>query len=114
MEASDELGQVFEKYTAIILHGKSLESVQNAVKTNCQPGSILLDGEGNSLLDLATPATSQHEMLPSHSECAGSVQSNIKELGDIFSNVHLEKSGTEMNTAPILKPVNVTSANLGK
>lgn len=109
LAAGDELNQVFEKYTSIIVLGQSNKSSTMEIsKANYNNGS--------SLLDLSSPtesgscdsalSTSQSTTLIDH--C-----SDMDMLGDIFSVLEKPfKSDTNLlmpNT--IMQPISVSSVN---
>lgn len=109
LAAGDELNQVFEKYTSIIVLGQSHKSPMTEIsKANYNNGSTLLDlssptesGSCDSVL-----STTQNTTLMDH--C-----SDMDMLGDIFSVLEKPfKSDTNLlmpNT--IMQPISVSSVN---
>ncbi|XP_066584207.1 ADP-ribosylation factor-binding protein GGA1 isoform X2 [Prorops nasuta] len=97
LAASDELGQAMDKYTSIIILGKSV----NDFKTN---SNIM-----PSLLDLSSPSeiSSSESTFSLNAEKASNklpkaLQSDLEALGDIFST--LEKSKEFTTDANLLLP----------
>ncbi|PSN45744.1 hypothetical protein C0J52_13782 [Blattella germanica] len=130
LSASDELGQVFDKYTAIIVQGKR----PPPQTTNSKSGST-------SLLDLSTPSEEKLPPVPiellsnqladlgldlssqqssaTRQPAVGitdSKQSNLEALGDIFASVATPKPPPSLSTISpsvnsILQPVTVQNSS---
>jgi len=110
LAAGDELNQVFEKYTSIIILGQSHKSSMTEIsKANYNNGSSLLDlsspTESGGSCDSAL-STMQNTTLMDH--C-----SDMDMLGDIFSVLEKPfKSDTNLlmpNT--IMQPISISSVN---
>ncbi|XP_017763893.1 PREDICTED: ADP-ribosylation factor-binding protein GGA1 [Eufriesea mexicana] len=110
LAANDELEQVFEKYTAIIVHGKCIKP-----KTDSNINQYLLD--------LSSPM----ENIPlesdginaSYSVMTGNHQSDMDVLGDIFnslgksenSEISLIPNANLLMTDSVMQPLNVLHKN---
>lgn len=83
LAASDELGQVFEKYTAVIVRGECVKP-----KTDSNTSSYLLDLSSpteNIPLESNSTNTSYDATTTNH-------QSDMEVLGDIFSSLGKSES----------------------
>ncbi|KZC06358.1 PREDICTED: ADP-ribosylation factor-binding protein GGA1 [Dufourea novaeangliae] len=83
LAASDELGQVFEKYSAIIVHG---ERVNPKTDSNASP----------YLLDLSSPiennSVESNETTKDYDAATTNHQSDMEVLGDIFNSLGKSES----------------------
>lgn len=112
LAASDELGQVFEKYTAVIVRGECVKP-----KTDSDINPYLLDlsspieniplesGDGNTSYDATT--TNNH-------------QSDMEALGDIFSSLGKSENSETFSVSStnllipesaIMQPISVLPTN---
>ncbi|XP_077298667.1 ADP-ribosylation factor-binding protein Gga [Arctopsyche grandis] len=104
LEVSDDLSKVLDKYTFTILHGKALE------RTSKQKKPAVINGDGDSLLDLATPSNS----AVNNGDQEINKKSNLEELGDIFSTVDNSKklcNALEVNSVPTLQPISLITSD---
>jgi len=105
LAASDELNQVFDKYTSIIVFGQSPKSpATESSKTTCN--------NGPSLLDLSSPADVPFENIL-QSTTSTDHRSDIDVLGDIFSVLEKPvKSDTSLLMPnAIMQPINISPVN---
>nr|CAD7257480.1 unnamed protein product [Timema shepardi] len=125
LNVSDELGQVFDKYTAVIIHGKTLDPVFEP-----ETGQ-----SATSLLDLSTPSEERLPPVPTTllnnqladlglsdkqsfsqppaSMPASKQSSNFEALGDIFQSLTPKISpgnAFPLGGPTILQPVSLTQA----
>lgn len=103
LEVSDDLSKVLDKYTFTILQGKALE------RTSKQNKPAVTNGDGDSLLDLATPSNSARN----NGDKETNKKSNLEELGDIFSTVDNSKKlceSLEVNSVPTLQPISLITS----
>jgi len=105
LAASDELNQVFDKYTSVIVFGQSPKSpATESSKTTCN--------NGPSLLDLSSPTDVPFENIL-QSTTSTDHRSDIDVLGDIFNVLEKPvKSDTGLlmpNT--IMQPINISPMN---
>ncbi|XP_015604384.1 ADP-ribosylation factor-binding protein GGA1 isoform X2 [Cephus cinctus] len=104
LAASDELGQVFDKYASVIVLGRPFESKQNL-------------NNGPSLLDLSSPieieSTDTGPSIPNKkSEPVPNPQSDLEVLGDIFNSIgnsSAKDSSLLLPETDIMQPISVAS-----
>ncbi|XP_069694970.1 ADP-ribosylation factor-binding protein GGA1 isoform X2 [Periplaneta americana] len=127
LSASDELGQVFDKYTAIIVQGKRPQPQNSTTKSG---SASLLDLStpseeklppvpvellGNQLADLGLELGTQVSTTSQPSGTMGDKQSNLEALGDIFGSIASPKppgpSPSAVGVNSILQPVSVQQSN---
>lgn len=104
LSASDELSQVFEKYTCVIVLG---QSATESSKTNTF-------NNGPSLLDLSSPTENVacESTLSTPSATSTDHRSNMDVLGDIFSVLEKPvKSDTNLLMPNIMQPISVSPVN---
>ncbi|XP_046425720.1 ADP-ribosylation factor-binding protein GGA1 isoform X1 [Neodiprion fabricii] len=109
LAANDELGQVFDKYIAVIVLGQQ----PGKTKSNATNGSSLLDLSASNELDLSAPVT-----LPvnkANESDSKNSQTDLEMLGDIFSSLEATTTtATTQNTpsllsdASIMQPVSIS------
>ncbi|XP_046745059.1 ADP-ribosylation factor-binding protein GGA1 isoform X2 [Diprion similis] len=102
LAANDELGQVFDKYIAVIVLGQQ----PGKTKSNATNGSSLLDLSASNELDLSAPVTlpvdKTNESDPKNS------QTDLEMLGDIFSSLEATTTtATTRNTPLLLSDANI-------
>ncbi|XP_072761780.1 ADP-ribosylation factor-binding protein GGA1 [Anoplolepis gracilipes] len=103
LTASDELNQVFEKYTSVIVLGQSPKSsATESSKSNFNNGS--------SLLDLSSPSESVPCESTTQSTTSTDHRSDMDMLGDIFSVLEKPiKSDTNfLIPNAIMQPINIS------
>ncbi|XP_033607424.1 ADP-ribosylation factor-binding protein GGA1 isoform X2 [Cryptotermes secundus] len=122
LSASDELGQVFDKYTAVIVQGRKLPaqhsksgsaslldlSTPSEEKLPPVPVELL----GHQLAGLGLDAASQPSVTSQlNASTTGNKQSNIEVLGDIFGSLPSSKppgpSASSTGVNSILQPVTI-------
>ncbi|KAF3423950.1 hypothetical protein E2986_05016 [Frieseomelitta varia] len=116
LAASDELEQVFEKYTAVTVHGKSVKpKLDSKPKTDSDNSPYLLDLSSpteNIFLESDGVNASYNAMTTNH-------QSDMEVLGDIFNSIgKSEKSKISsvsdanlLMTDSVMQPLNVLAKN---
>ncbi|KAJ9590159.1 hypothetical protein L9F63_016715, partial [Diploptera punctata] len=126
LSASDELGQVFDKYTAIIVQGKRPPLPQSQPQNSKTGSASLLDLStpseeklppvpvellNNQLADLGLDLSSQHSSATSQTLLGTNDKiSNLETLGDIFGSVAASKSAPPNALSPnvsILQPISI-------
>ncbi|KAL6430272.1 hypothetical protein ACFW04_007770 [Cataglyphis niger] len=106
LTASDELNQVFEKYTSVIVLGQSPKSYA----TESSKPSF---NNGSSLLDLSSPTESVPCESTTQSTTSTNHRSDIDMLGDIFSVLEKPiKSDTNfLMPNAIMQPISISPMN---
>lgn len=106
LNASDELNQVFEKYTSVIVLGQSPKSYA----TESSKPSF---NNGSSLLDLSSPTESVPCESTTQSTTSTNHRSDIDMLGDIFSVLEKPiKSDTNfLMPNAIMQPISISPMN---
>lgn len=108
LSASDELNQVFEKYTSVIVLGQSPKSTTESSKATCN--------NGPSLLDLSSPSDSvpfENTLSTTQSTTSTDHRSDMDVLGDIFSVLEKPvKSDTSLLMPnAIMQPIDISPVN---
>lgn len=106
LTASDELNQVFEKYTSVIVLGQSPKSsVTESSKSSYNNGS--------SLLDLSSPTESVPCESTTQSTTSTNHRSDMDMLGDIFNVLEKPvKSDTNfLMPNAIMQPISISPMN---
>ncbi|KAG7204217.1 hypothetical protein KM043_002048 [Ampulex compressa] len=94
LAASDELGQVFVKYAAVIVLGDSVE----ASKTDLNNDLSLLD------LSPSTENMSDTDLCKTEKTSSSNLQSDMEVLGDIFNSLGKSLEASPVSKANVLLP----------
>jgi len=106
LTASDELNQVFEKYTSVIVLGQSS-------KSSATESSKPIFNNGSSLLDLSSPTESIPCENTTQSTTSTDLRSDMDMLGDIFNVLEKPvKSDTNfLMPNAIMQPISISPMN---
>lgn len=103
LAANDELGQVFDKYIAVIVLGQPPDKT----KSSGNNGSSLLDLSASNDIDLSSSVTLPKENKKESESTPKNAQTDLEMLDDIFSSLEATTATTNQNTNSLLSDTSI-------